>query len=521
MKSKWPFAQTTIIIFLTFALAKNVFAQCSDCHGDVYANWSSSHHANTQADVATELSQSHPGESPAAVTAGEDCIACHSPTAVLANGGMSESQALGYFFTTINGVFSSSTSATNSAYWPHVECATCHNVPGDHPDTMPELALFSSLKRQYLLTGSASALCGQCHGNLQFADTDHLIYNAWTNSGHANTQTDVATELSQSHPGESPASVTAREDCVGCHAPTAVLANGGMSESQALGYFFTTSNGVFSGATDSTNFSEWPGVSCTACHDPHAPQTPSYFNSATAQYQTMTNSAQLCGQCHGNLRFPDTDHLSYNILTGTGGMGVTNQQTMPGVTCTDCHMYTSPADGTLSKSYHGHTWAINVQEAGGQVTSSCTACHSTMDAQAADATIASWQAEFQALDATVQANVARAAGLLQGSQDTNRLAALAEAQHNMTYAESDESGGFHNHNYLMALLNDANSKVSSLPILTAQVQGTNVVVSWTGAGTLQAASSLTGQWQNVPGATNPMVIPTTRQAQQLFYRLGP
>src|SRR5262249_29336643 len=175
----------------------------------------------------------------------------------------------------------------------------------------------------------------------------------------------------------------------------------------ALEYFFNTSNGVFSAATDSIHFSEWPGVSCTTCHDPHDPQKPSYFNSATAQYQTMTNSVQLCGQCHGDLRFADTDHLSYNILTGTGGLGVTNQQTMPGVTCTDCHMYSSPDDGTLSKSYHGHTWAIRIQEVSGQITSSCTACHSTMDAEAADTTIARWQAEFQALDATVQANVAR------------------------------------------------------------------------------------------------------------------
>jgi hypothetical protein len=32
---------------------------------------------------------------------------------------------------------------------------------------------------------------------------------------------------------------------------------------------------------------------------------------------------------------------------------------------------------------------------------------------------------------------------------------LKEAQFNLTYAESDESGGFHNNTYLMALLNDA------------------------------------------------------------------
>jgi hypothetical protein len=293
-----------------------------------------------------------------------------------------------------------------------------------------------------------------------------------------------------------------------------------MTASQALGYFFTTTNGQFSADTVSAHLSEWPGVSCTACHDPHDPKKLSCFNSATGQYQVLTNSALLCGQCHGNLRFPDTDHLSYNIETGTGGIGVTNQQTMPGATCTDCHMYTSTQDGTLSRSYHGHSWAITIQEAGGQVISSCTACHPTMDAQAAHTAITNWQSEFQTLDATVQANVARAAALLQGSQDTNRLAALAESQHNLSYAESDESGGFHNHNYLMALLNDANSKVLSLPVLTAELQGTNLVVSWTGTGTLQSAGSLTGLWQDVQGAANPLVIPVS-QAGQRFYRLRP
>ena len=522
MKLKGQFHHGTFLIgILILALPKNAAAQCTDCHGDVYANWGAGVHAKTQTDVATELGQSHPGETPAAVIAAEDCIACHSPTTVLANGGMSESQALSYFFTTTNGTFTTNTTAANAAFWPHLECAACHNVPGDHPDTMPTLALFSSQTRQYVPIATASALCGQCHGNLQFYDTDHLIYNAWTNSGHAKTQTDVATELSQSHPGETPASVTAGENCVACHAPTAVLANGGMTESQALGYFFTTSNGQFTANTVSTQLAEWPAVSCTACHDPHNPKGPSYFNSATGQYQTLTNSALLCGQCHGDLRFPDTDHLSYNLETGTGGVGITNQLTMPGATCTDCHMYTSTQDGTLSLSYHGHSWAITIQEPGGQSISSCTACHPTMDAQAANTAITNWQSEFQAFDAVVQANVASATAAIQGNQDPNWRAALDEAQHNLTYAESDESSGFHNHYYLMALLNDANAKALSLPIMAARLKGTNLVISWTGSGTLQSAPSLTGLWQDVPGATNPLVIRSAGQSYERFYRLRP
>lgn len=514
-----------VSVAATLCVSANLlFAQsdCADCHGDINTRWAGGAHANTQADVASELSQSDIGLTPTDVIQTEDCIACHGPTAVIANGPMSESQALGFFFTTSGGQFSAATVATNTAMWPQVDCVSCHNVPNDHPQTLPTLSLFDSATKLYTPMANSSVLCGQCHGNLHFSDTDHLVYNAWTNSGHANTQTDVANELSDSDVGLSPAAVVQDENCIACHAPTAVLANGGMNEAQAMGYFFTTTtDGVFSATTVVTNASEWPAVGCTSCHDPHDPGKFSYFDSSTKQYQTMSSSAELCGQCHGNLHFPDTDHLSYNILTGTGGMGVTNMQTMPGTTCTDCHMYSSDVDGSLSLDFHGHSWAITVTEPDGSTTTSCTTCHPTMNTAAANDSIASAKAEFQALDATVEANVTRAEAALQNSTNAVWLAALQEAQHNLTYAESDESGGFHNHNYLMALLNDANAKALSLPLLTAQMQGANIVISWTGSGTLQAASSLTGPWTDVSGATNPMTISASSQVHQQFYRLRP
>ncbi len=503
--------------------AGSLYAQqdCIDCHSDVVAKWGGGAHANTQTNVAIELSQSSVGLTPADVVNSEDCIACHGPTAVLLNGGMTESQALGYFFTTMNGVFGTATKATNTTVWPHVSCVTCHNVPNDHPASLPGLALFNSQTKQYVSTDTASTLCGQCHGNLHFAGSDHLIYNAWTNSTHAHTQVDVANELSVSDAGLTPAAVIQDENCIGCHSPTAVLANGGTTESGALGYFFTTSNGLFTASTVAAHSTDWPGVDCTACHDPHAPGQPAYFNSATQQYQVMTNSAQLCGQCHGNLRFPGTDHLSYNLMTGTGGIGVTNQQTMPGVTCTDCHMYSSAVDGSNSKNLHGHTWAITVTEAGGQTTTSCTVCHAGMDTAAANTSIATAQAEFQALDATVQANVTRVAAAMDYAPNATWQAALEEAQFNLGYAESDESRGFHNHAYLMALLRDANAKALSIPVLNVTVQPGEVIVSWTSAGTLQSAGSIGGPWQDVPNATNSWIIPRAAQTQGQFYRLRP
>jgi formate-dependent nitrite reductase cytochrome c552 subunit len=176
----------------------------------------------------------------------------------------------------------------------------------------------------------------------------------------------------------------------------------------------------------------------------------------------MKNADELCGQCHGNLRFPDTDHLSYNINAGTGGIGVPDQQMTPNVACTDCHMYVSDVDGSNSAMLGGHTWAITVKEADGKSTTSCTNCHSGWDTAKSDATIKQLQAEFQAMDAKTQPIVDQAAKAMQGVTDADLQAKLKEAQFNLSYAESDESGGFHNHTYLMTLLNDSQQKAKEI-----------------------------------------------------------
>ncbi|MFQ6033458.1 MAG: cytochrome c3 family protein, partial [Candidatus Bipolaricaulia bacterium] len=298
------------------------------------------------------------GETPDEVLHGEDpedCIACHGPTAISANGGMSEAQALSYFFSTTDGKFTADTAPLHNSEWPSIACTACPDVPGDHPANVPTLALFDSQSGQYLSMDGASKLCGECHGDLRF-DTDHLTYNAWTQSKHSDTQADVASELAEERAGETPDEVLHGDDpenCIACHGPTVVLAGGGMSEAEALNYFFTTADGKFTADTAPAHSSEWPSVSCTACHDQHDPAKPSYFNSSTKKYEPMESPDKLCGQCHGNLRFPDTDHLSYNIRSGTGGIGVPDQQTMPGVTCTDCHMFVSDVDGSNSSMFHG------------------------------------------------------------------------------------------------------------------------------------------------------------------------
>lgn len=63
--------------------------------------------------------------------------------------------------------------------------------------------------------------------------------------------------------------------------------------------------------------------------------------------------------------------------------------------------------------------------------------------------------------------------------------------------------------------------VPSLPAgkLTVTKQGADVSISWTGAGTLQSADTITGQWTDVTPATNPTVVTKANQGNQKFYRL--
>lgn len=441
---------------------------CSLCHKTISVQWKASKHSATQLDVAGELSAERAGDTPEDVLHGsepENCIACHGARAVLANGGMTEAEALGYFFTTTDGTFTGATELDHPQEWPHVACQTCHEVPDDHPASLPTMGIFDSSLAMSVPLDKRVALCGQCHGSLKFPDTDHLTYDAWTQSGHADTQQDVADELAEERVGESPNEVVTGgdpENCIACHGPTAVLANGGMSEVAALDYFFTTSGGTFSSGTTVDHADQWPGVECVTCHDPHNPDGRSYFNSATGQYEVMESVNELCGQCHGNLRFAGTDHLSYNMIQGVDGVGIPASQLMGDISCADCHMYASGEDDTYSTMYHGHSQDITVTEEDGSTTTSCTHCHFDMDTAAAEAKITEFQDEFAALMTTTTDNVDAATESLVGSSDSDLLAKLDEAQSNLDFAAADESGGFHNHTYAMALLNDANARAQEI-----------------------------------------------------------
>ena len=569
---------------------------CGQCHngsmptaGTEWTSWSSSAHAKTQADPADELSSEDIGLTPAQKIPGtvagsdpEDCISCHSPTSVLANGGMTETDALGYFFTTAissgtatdgttwtSGTFYPGTTTQHESDWADVACSACHDVSKGHPSSL-NLTLFASHKFSNALTNGSnpadataaaetpitgptstlagaktpSELCGQCHGSLQaqnrlfntlpywkwakayatddtsgvghpseWTGTDHLIYDGWKLSKHGNTQAALA---GNGHAGPS---------CLMCHAPTATnntRINGGMTSSAAAWNYFFAKN-ASTGAFTALHTDQWPNVGCIVCHDPHYPDNAKNisFLGTDGKRVPVTNSSDLCGQCHGNLRTTSSYHLSYNIIKGTGvtningtpgldgGVGVTDQKTMPGATCVDCHMYVNPNQGedTTQTTTHGHTWQVitnggwpdtdnsatanwgwDLGAFAGDTTNpdgnephvaTCSKCH-TFTTDAAIAVIAQWKSDYATLKATTTTNVNAAKTAMAGVNNASLQADLNEAVGNLTYAGGDESGGFHNHKYTMALLNDANDK--ALEVINANPQSAPSTASSSGGG---------------------------------------
>ncbi len=538
---------TILFVFgLSLLYSDAVFSQinCFVCHSENYNTWELTVHGNSQQN-APELA-GDVGHSPAEQIADEDCISCHGPRAVRANGGMTEAEALGYFYTTATdsgtaggvhydvGDFYPGTVNQHESEWPNINCQTCHNYDTTAV-TMDNLnlALFDS---HYVdpVTGEQGIetpvyfpheLCGQCHGSLNINNqgttsgfeggfyewqiwaaqnpstagdwigTNHLLTDGWKFSKHSNTQFDVAGELSEERVGETPDEVINGEDpedCIACHAPYAVTANGGMTEAETLDFFFTTTDGVFTANTVAKNTDKWPSDGCVTCHDPHTNEL-AIYNSTTKTHVPMASSDELCGQCHGTLRFPDTDHHTYDLMQGTGGIGVPDQQTMPGISCVECHMAvdhtTWPGEHHFNEYMtHGHTWQVIVN--GGDKShhpenhpewtgwsmgaiagdmadhgdgagngdaphvASCTACHSTMDADSVRSIVETMQQEFATLDATANVKIAAATDSLQGSTDSVAIHMLQNAQFNLAYVEGDESAGVHNHKYTTSLLNN-------------------------------------------------------------------
>ena len=101
-------------------------------------------------------------------------------------------------------------------------------------------------------------------------------------------------------------------------------------------------------------------------------------------------------------------------------------------------------------------------------------------------------------------------------------ASLLVAGDNLIAVEVHQSGGSSSDMVfgaeLVATIRPAGSGAVEAPKFEApKLQGGNLIVTWTGTGTLQASESVTAGWTDVANATSPYSTPATGAAR--FYRL--
>lgn len=326
---------------------------CGGCHGDKYNDWFYTAHSIAYRGIASL--------SPADR---KRCQPCHT---------VGSGQVGGFV------------DPVTTRHLTDVGCETCHGPAGAHKYDEHNLV--------HPIVTVAAEVCGGCH-NGAYGTT----YDEWKVSGHGQGEAlaDISGEL---------ADESTRMRCGPCHSTavrTALLSN---YESAQAG---NPMNLVVPSAADATNF----GVTCVACHDPHAwapnhqLRNPlfstnfySYFPGTgtevfALQYQT---NLQICAQCHndrgatwqGTSR-PPHHSPQYNVLIGAvqtnylNGANITQNGPHGRNTegCVRCHMQVKKVANptVLNPNATGHEFAVRTENCGG------SGCHDS-SSQAEDMTL--------------------------------------------------------------------------------------------------------------------------------------
>lgn len=301
-------------------------------------------------------------------------------------------------------------------------------------------------------------------------------------------------------------------------------------------------------ATDQSeefNATEWKGIDCASCHDLHPDE------GEEQEHLLRETVEEACTVCHTADKADDVPtpngkygsgassahHNQRETLMGALGVGVFGYSGMAGVTCTDCHMYTTPAvsrqpitnwiegEESESHSYEPSVWA-------------CADCHSNiMDSMPTDAVygvndtvnaswddweakwvkevnkwegvIDTWQEDWERIHEYVEHNVEAAGENLSAAYAAGEIDMAIIDEANVLYGEAvwnshmtdDGSSGAHNPDYFMALLIDANSRalkvLNLLQNAGAQVDlppmadaGDTILIELTGVANFDASKSM-------------------------------
>ncbi len=381
------------------------------------------------------------------------------------NGGCQKCHVVGYNQTAIGGWDPSEAwNSTHNSALQGIQCENCHGPGSLHNGGAT--GTIADPTPQQSCNGDGTSFCHGPGGH----DGPMAGTTAWNASKHSPENEKAAAEPEH----------YMNAGCSKCHSPS--------QYNPAI----NSSNPAYNLSKD-----EYRGVSCADCHDMHGDEY---------EAQLTTPIENACTRCHTTDKTAVTPgkspgHRSQKeMFLGTMGANVTGTKGMVGVTCTDCHMWTTPVvkKPVYLSAYTGYP--LNSDHSMNPTAEACEACHSTLgnsmpayamppNASGANATnwtnwdtfltkyknevekwnttIEDWQGETIPLLASATANTTAAKAAIDAAKanktkDSDTIARATalwgDAYWNYKLVESDKSNGVHNHQFALDLLRDALSK---------------------------------------------------------------
>jgi predicted CXXCH cytochrome family protein len=240
---------------------------------------------------------------------------------------------------------------------------------------------------------------------------------------------------------------------------------------------------------------EWRGIECADCHSSH-----------DNRYKGQLKAApdELCGGCHNSEYAAPAPgkaplHPQLEMVLGRLGANVTGTRGMPGASCSDCHGWDTPAvaPGVNLSDIAGYPYPLHERHLFTSTPEACADCHSDLSLSMPNTTMPAnkqganasayaawekwmprwlgevgkwnaatleWQTEIRALMSVAGPEISAArdeidSARANGTKDAATLARAealwGDAYWNYNLVGNDKSDGVHNHDFALALLDDA------------------------------------------------------------------
>lgn len=453
---------------------------CLGCHGDKYATWSPSGHANminpinSPGDLPADISLATPElqselRQALYVVAGQRFLARDAATGNLKFANVQWSAAdnryIAYkggseWFGNCAGCHAVNVSKPAKTFTEFgIGCEACHGPGRDHA--------LGKGDPSKIMVSTASDVCGQCHNggamtdgtrwpvgyrpNMKLTDVPgfkltavdptgavpdsalHLRQFAlMAGTGHANAMKGIIAEQAYAGPA-----------CYGCHTADAIAA-------KAEGRTFDPSK---------VDVTRLQGITCVACHDPHGSEYAA---------QLRMEPEALCVSCHSNqavkpgtpAKAGSTVYESNDAtLKGYGAIGIKETPSFHSVlSCQECHM----TEGN-------HMFKViqpkDVLDAARKDT--CTSCHAHDgdSKEGRQAYLDGWHAAFDTKVTLLQADITAIADTLKADPKAlpdDLKAKYDIAKTNLSIIQNDGSRGAHNFEFAMRIFADASKKLTEV-----------------------------------------------------------